>query len=473
MFSHTKIVCTLGPAVADKQKIIELIDAGMNVARLNFSHGDYETHGNFIRLIKEIRESLSVPLAILLDTKGPEIRLGHIKDNKISVNNGDRIKLVKKDVEGTCAAISLTPSDLIDCVTVGTQVLIDNGYILAHVIATEEGAIELEIDHGGVISSRKSLTFKGVEAPISFLTEKDKEDIIFGCAQDIDWIAASFVRCGQDISSLRDLVEKEGKPAIKIMAKIEHPSGLENFQDIVLLADGIMVARGDLGVETSLVEVPIFQKRMLKSCLSHGKTSVTATQMLESMITNPIPTRAEISDVANAVCDHTSAVMLSAETAAGNYPKNAVMFMKNTIIATEKEFLKKDHYENPLFFKNVILPSQAILSALDPISSAPHIKAIIVFTKDGFLPRQVSGICLAIPIIAVTDNEQLFHQMALERGILPCLIKDSGCWKKSAVLQGIRHHIMAAEDYLIILEKEGTPDECDSLFVKAVGDLLI
>lgn len=415
---HTKIVCTIGPSVDTKEKIRELILAGMNVARLNFSHGSHEEHGRRIQIIKELREELKIPVSIMLDTKGPEIRLGKIKGDEFEIPDGGRLKLVKEELEGTPDAVTLTPSFIINEISKQQFILLDDGYMMAHVVEKGEDYFVIEFDHGGVLRSRKSLNIPGLDMAFPLITDKDREDLKFGCAQDIDYVAASFIRSDEDVLEIKKLLRQEGKPEVGIIAKIENRKGVENFDAILQVADGIMVARGDMGVELPLHHVPRLQKEMLRKSYLAGKTSLTATQMLESMIKNPRPTRAEASDVANAIYDSTSAVMLSGETAMGRFPIETVKIMVSIVKEAEgdfdyKEFLAKATYRD--------FPDIASSVCASAIRSAYHAKAkaIFVFTTSGSSAKQISRFRPRIPIIALTTSKKVYHQLAICWGVIP------------------------------------------------------
>ena len=324
MTIHTKIICTIGPSVNTLQKMIELIEAGMNVARLNFSHGTHSEHLQAIDNLKEARRRLKVPLAIMLDTKGPEIRIGKIKDGQLFLSSGHHWRLVREPVEGDAEKVNITPASVLDQVKEGTVILFDDGYISSHVIEITTDGVLVEIQNGGIIRSGKGVNIPNESLNLPAITETDIADIRFGCKHDIDIVAASFVRSPDHVLTIKKLLAEEKKSDILIVAKIENREGVQNFDSIVQVADGIMIARGDLGVEVPLSQVPKLQKMMIRKCYLAGKPAVTATQMLESMINNPRPTRAEASDVANAIYDSTSAVMLSGETAIGKYPLEAV-----------------------------------------------------------------------------------------------------------------------------------------------------
>ena len=313
----TKIICTIGPASDSEEVLTKMCRAGMNVARLNFSHGTHEEHKEKIDLIKRVREKLDLPIAIMLDTKGPEYRIKTFKNERITLKDGDKFTLTTEDVEGDETIVSVTYEHLIDELSVGDRVLVNNGLVILEVESVENKRAECRVIAGGELSNRKSMHFPNKVLNQDYLSEQDKSDLLFGIANDVDFVAASFVSRKSDIAAMREFLNSNGGEDIDIIAKIENRAGVDNIDDICEIADGIMVARGDLGVEIPFVEVPSVQKYLIEKCRLLGKRVITATEMLESMINNPRPTRAEISDVANAVYDGSSAVMLSGETAAG------------------------------------------------------------------------------------------------------------------------------------------------------------
>lgn len=417
---RTKLVCTIGPAQSSPEIIEALVLAGMNVARLNFSHGTHEKHASHIAWLKKAREKLQLPLAIMLDTKGPEIRLGKLKDEKISFNIGDSFWLIKEQKLGDKNEISLTPAYALDALKNEMFVFLDDGYIVTHVVEVHGDKVRVVVDNGGEIRSNKGVNIPGADISLPALTEKDKEDIRFGCMQDVDFIAASFIRSAEDVMAIKKILSEEGKGDIAVIAKIENSLGIENFDTIIQAADGIMIARGDLGVELPLTQVPRLQKMMIKKCYLGGKTSVTATQMLESMINNPRPTRAETSDVANAIYDSTSAVMLSGETAVGKYPVEAVKVMRAIIEETEKDF---NYYE---FLKQhaqrdfLDVPSSVAMASIRTAYSA-NAKAIFAFSTTGSTVALLSRFRPEMPILALTCTPKVYHQLALCWGVVPVL----------------------------------------------------
>jgi len=420
MVTRTKIICTIGPSVGTLEKMIALIRAGMNVARLNFSHGTHEEHLEMLNLLKKAREQEQVPLALMLDTKGPEIRLGKIKGGEIYLKPGHHWKLVPEKIEGDETRVSITPFSILEHLRPGTRVMFDDGYIQSHVVAASAEEVEIEIYNGGLLKSGKGCNIPDVNNSLPSITEKDVEDIRFGCSQDIDIIAASFVRIADDVVNIKKLLEEEKKSEILVVAKIENKLGVENFENILQVADGIMVARGDLGVEVPLSEVPRLQKMMIRKSYLAGKPAVTATQMLESMINNPRPTRAEASDVANAIYDSTSAVMLSGETAAGKYPIEAVKTMREIVNAAEADFNYHDFFDqhSQLLYHDIC---SAVTLATVKTGYSSDAKAIFAFTSGGTTARILSRLRPQMPIVALTHSLKTYHQLAFHWGVIPCL----------------------------------------------------
>ncbi len=418
MRTRTKIICTIGPAVSSYAKILELIDAGMNVARLNFSHGTHAEHLEVIESLKKARIEKQVPLAIMLDTKGPEIRVGKMLNDQVELKSGQSLILVKDPVIGDSRQINITPPIVIDNIKVGDTVLFDDGYIISKATQKTEKGVTLEIQNSGVLKSHKGVNIPGSHIELPAMTDQDIEDIVFGCKQDVDIIAASFIRSPAHVIEIKDLLKAQDKSAILVIAKIENAQGVENFDQIIKVADGIMVARGDLGVELPLKRVPILQKMMIKKCYLACKPVVVATQMLESMIKNPRPTRAEVSDVANAIYDSTSCVMLSGETAVGLYAIEAVKMMKSIIEETEANVDYRGFFEDTSKKDFHDVSSSVSLAAVQTAYSA-QAKAIFAFTHSGFTVRLISRYRPLMPVIALTSNPKIYHQMSLNWGVIP------------------------------------------------------
>ncbi|UQZ35925.1 pyruvate kinase [Paenibacillus sp. PK3_47] len=414
----SKIVCTIGPASESLENIKKLILAGMNVARLNFSHGDFEEHGNRIKTIRQASQELGKTVAILLDTKGPEIRTGKLEVEPIELVQDEYLTLTTEEILGDQNRISITYSDLPNDVQVGSTILIDDGLIGLTVVDIQGTEIKTRIVNGGTIKSKKGVNVPGVSISLPGITEKDTNDIIFGIGQDIDFIAASFVRKASDVLEIRELLEKHNASHIQIISKIENQEGVDNLDEILAVSDGLMVARGDLGVEIPAEDVPLAQKLMIKKCNIAGKPVITATQMLDSMQRNPRPTRAEASDVANAIFDGTDAIMLSGETAAGKYPVESVLTMSRI---AEKAESALNHRE--IFMKQQIAQETTVTEAISQsvaISALDlNAKAIISSTVTGHTARVVSKYRPKSQIIAVTTQERTMRQLSLVWGVTP------------------------------------------------------
>ncbi len=419
----TKIVCTMGPSTDKDDVLRQLMLEGMNVARCNFSHGSYEEHKKRMDRIKKFRKELGLPVAILLDTKGPEVRLKSFKDGKVVLEEGQLFTLTADEVEGTKEKVSVTYSRLYEDLEEGMKVLIDDGLIEMKVEKVDRNSIICRVINGGTISNNKGVNVPEVDLSMPYISDKDREDILFGISQDVDFIAASFVQKKEDILQLRKLLEKNGGEEIKIISKIENAQGVANIDDIIEVSDGIMVARGDMGVEIPYEEVPVIQKKIIKKAYRAGKQVITATQMLESMIKNPRPTRAETTDIANAVYDGTSAIMLSGETAAGAYPVEALKTMVRIAERTEedvdyrKRFFEYDRKVNPDI-------TDAICHATCTTAHDLNAKAIVTVTKSGRSGRMISRYHPECDIISCATTEKVCRQLALSWGVTPILIKE-------------------------------------------------
>ena len=418
---QTKIVCTIGPASNSEAVITDLICAGMNVARLNFSHNTHEDHLETIKLIKKVRSKLHTPVAILLDTKGPEIRLRTFQGGSAVLENGGEFTLTTREVEGNAEICTISYSDLPRQLAIGTNVLIDDGKIRLEVVEVDETDIRCKVLSGGKISNRKSINIPKVHLDLPYLSPADEADLIFGIENDVDFIAASFVRCKEDVIALRKFVNYHGGHKIRIIAKIENIEGVENIDEILKASDGIMVARGDMGVEVDFEKLPGIQKKFIRKCYQSGKMVITATQMLESMIHSPTPTRAEITDVANAVFDGTSAVMLSGETAVGDHPVHVVEVMAKIARQAERDAFEMSVYRGLQHENDYTSTTNAICDAACKAASDLHASAIIAVTKSGETARRVSKFRPDIPIVAATPDEKTFHQLSLSWGVCPVL----------------------------------------------------
>ncbi len=421
MMRKTKIVCTLGPASSDESVLKEMIQNGMNVARLNFSHGTYDNFHTLISRVKKLRREMGVPLAILLDTKGPEIRLGDFENKSVVLNPSDRFTLTSRAILGNANEVSVTVKTLPACVKTGDRILIDDGLVVLKVEDTTETDVVCSVVIGGKISNHKGVNVPNIKIDMPFLSEADKNDLIFGIREDVDFVAASFVSDKSDVLEMRKFLAENGGEKIRIISKIENASGVRNFDEILSASDGIMVARGDMGVEIDFALIPGLQKTFIRKTCSDGKMSITATQMLESMIDNTTPTRAEITDVANAVFDGTSAIMLSGETAMGKHPALVVKTMANIAVQAEKDAEYVDPYVETTSQEARENPLLAICDAAVTMANDLHAAAIVAFSISGLTSRGVSSFRPSQPIIAPTPEVKTYHQLALSWGVFPVL----------------------------------------------------
>lgn len=415
----TKIICTIGPASENEETLTAMCLAGMSVARLNFSHGDHEEHRRKIELVKRVREKLHMPIAIMLDTKGPEYRIGTFANGSVTVNTGDTFTFTTEDVEGDETIVSVNYKDLVKNLSVGDRVLVCNGLVVFEVTELSGSNAVCKVITGGNMSNRKSMSFPNKVMSGPYLSEKDKADLLFGIENDVDFIAASFVSSKKDLEELHAFLDANGGSNIDIVAKIENRAGVDNIEEICELCEGIMVARGDLGVEIPFVEVPSIQKYLISKCRLLGKRVITATEMLETMIYNPRPTRAEISDVANAVYDGSSCIMLSGESAAGKYPVEAVKTMAEIAEYTERHTSYKHRFLTSEF---------KIQNTLDAISHATcsmaidvDAKGIVVSSVSGKTAMMVSRFRCPVPIIGITTDEKAWRKLAMSWGVYPTL----------------------------------------------------
>ena len=420
----TKIICTMGPATDNIEVLRAMARAGMNVARFNFSHGSHEEHKQRIDRVKAVREEYNLPIALLLDTKGPEIRTGDMQDGKIFLKKGEQISLTPRACLGTPSKISITYPDLYQDVQAGTSILIDDGLIELRVEQTQEQDILCRVLNDGAVSNHKGINVPDVHLSIPYLSDKDKADIQFGIEQGVDFVAASFVRTADDVQQLRMLLDENGGAHINIIAKIENQQGVENIDGIVSLADGVMIARGDMGVEIPAEDVPPIQKMLIKKVASAGKQVITATQMLDSMMKNPRPTRAEVTDVANAIYDGTGAIMLSGETAAGLYPVEAVTMMARIAERTEndidyrKRFFVRTRKANPDI-------TDAICHATCTTAYDLNARDIVTVTKSGRSARMVARYRPSCGIIGCTPTKKVWYQLNLAWGVTPVLLSET------------------------------------------------
>ncbi len=477
MNRKTKIVCTLGPAVNSPEMIRSLLETGMNVARFNFSHGDHESHRKTFELFNTIRHEMNNPAAAMLDTKGPEIRTGLMKDGKIFLESGAPLILTGEEVEGTPERISITHKTLYQDVAVGGTILIDDGLIELIVEEIKGTEICCRVMNSGFVSNRKGINVPGAELSMPYLSEKDASDILFGIEMGFDFIAASFVSSANDLLEVRRLLDSKKCHTIRIIAKIENAKALEKIDEILRVSDGIMVARGDLGVEIPYAEVPVAQKSLIKKAFSRGKIVITATQMLESMTEKPRPTRAEATDVANAIYDGSSAVMLSGETAAGKYPIEAVRTMATIALRTEQDIDYRKRLENRTAVNGGDL-TYAVAHATCTMAHDLGAAAIMPVTCSGYTARMTSGFRPAVPIIACTPYESTYHHLSLSWGVTPVLMTECQSSNEDMLERAIaaaRTQGLLADGDMVVLTAGmpiGVPGTTNLIKVDVVGDVL-
>lgn len=415
----TKIVCTIGPSSSEDKVFEEMCKAGANVARLNFSHGTHEEQQQKIDMVKRVREKLNLPIAIMLDTKGPEYRIKTFKNSKIQLSDGDSFTFTTRDIEGDETIVSVNYKGLVNDLNVGDRVLVNNGLVAFEVKEITDTDVICIVTAGGELSDRKSMSFPNKVLHQIYLSEQDKSDVLLGIKNNVDFIAASFVSCKQDLLDLKEFLAENGGSGIGIIAKIENQTGIDNIEEICEECEGIMIGRGDLGVEVPFAELPAIQKYIITKCRLLGKRVITATEMLESMIYNPRPTRAEISDVANAVYDGTSAVMLSGESAAGKHPVETVRTMSEIIEETEKHIHYDKRFKTSDFnIKNRI---DAISHATCGMAIDIGAKAIVATSISGMTVRMVSRFRAPMDIIGMATNKSVWYKLALSWGVLPVM----------------------------------------------------
>ena len=415
----TKIVCTLGPASETKEIITGLCKAGMNVARFNFSHGTHDDHKKRLDVVKEVREELQLPIAVMLDTKGPEYRIKTFENSSVLLADGDKFTFTTKDIVGNNERVSVSYSRLPEELDIGDHILLNNGLLSFVVDKIEDTDIECTVTCGGVLSDRKSMSFPGKVMKQPYLSEQDKKDIKWGVENSVEYIACSFVSCKQDLIDVRNYMSEIGVEDIELIAKIENQSGVDNIEEISQYCDGIMIARGDMGVEIPFEHLPAIQKKLITKCRMLGKRVITATEMLESMINNSRPTRAEISDIANAVYDGTSAIMLSGETAAGKYPIAAVETMAKIAETTEANIsYKKRFHEADFQIRNM---TDAVSHSTCGMAIDIDAKAIVACSLSGMTARMVSRFRAPVAIIGLTTNEKTWRKLALSWGVIPAM----------------------------------------------------
>ena len=420
----TKIICTLGPASTNEEMLEKMLKAGMDVARVNFSHGTHEGHGKTIDLFRKVRDNLGMSAAVMLDTKGPEIRTRDFEGGNAMLKNGELFTLTTENVLGNAERASITYANLPGELKEGDEVLIDDGKLRLKVTETTQTDIVCRVITGGQISNHKGINVPNVALSMEYVSPADKDDLLFGIEKDVDYVAASFVRRADDVIALRNFLTENGGSDIKIISKIENIEGIDNFEEILEASDGIMVARGDMGVEVNFARLPGIQKRFIKRCQQSGKTVITATQMLESMIQNPLPTRAEITDVANAVFDGTSAVMLSGETAMGAYPAEAVAAMAKIAEQAEQDDPRFLPGANVWYEMDAQDTTNAVGHAACTLARDINAKAIMSITKSGYTALRMSKFRPATMLIAATPHEKTYHQMALIWGVYPLMVEN-------------------------------------------------
>ena len=418
----TKIICTIGPASMNEEVLTQMAHAGMNVARMNFSHGDHAEQKEKMDLVKRVREKLQLPIAIMLDTKGPEYRILTFEGGKAEVKDGDTFIFTTDDIIGDSTRVSVSYKNLITDLAVGDRILVNNGILVFEVEKLEGSNAICRTIVGGTLSNRKSMSFPNKVMSGPYLSEQDKKDILFGIENDVDFVAASFVSTKEDALALRNFLNENGGKDIDIIAKIENRAGVDNIKEICEACEGIMIARGDLGVEIPFVEVPAVQKQLITECRLLGKRVITATEMLESMITNPRPTRAEISDVANAVYDGSSAVMLSGESAAGKYPVEAVRNMAEICQFTEQHITySKQFYRTDFLIKDNL---DAISHATCAMAIDVAAQGIVVCSVSGKTARMVSRFRCPVDLIGMTTDPKVWRKLALSWGVTPVLTEE-------------------------------------------------
>lgn len=421
---RTKIVCTLGPSTDKEDVLRNLMKNGMNVARMNFSHGTHEEQKARLDMIKKLREELNLPVAALLDTKGPEIRIGDVEGGKLELKPGQEFTLTTEEMLGTEKKVTITYKELYKDVEPGDSILIDDGLIGMEVVRIDESDIVCRVKNGGFISNHKGVNVPGVELNMPFVSPKDLADIVFAVEQDYDFIAASFTRTAEDIMEIRKILQEHGGEKIHIIAKLENKQGVKNCEDILRVADGIMIARGDMGVEIPLEEVPVIQKELIRKAMHMGKPVITATQMLDSMMKNPRPTRAETSDVANAIYQGTSAIMLSGETAAGAYPIEAVQTMAKIAERTEQDIDYSREFK-PRKLAEAPDVTSAISHATCTTAADLKAAAIVAVSKSGRTVSRIAKYLPVCPIIGCTTDERVYRQLNLLWGVTPVVMKEA------------------------------------------------
>ena len=472
----TKIICTLGPAVDDEAMLKNLINEGMDVARLNFSHGNHAEHTERLKLIKKVRKEMNRPIALMLDTKGPEIRLGNLENGVAELKADDRFTFTTEDCLGNNERASISYKALPTVISRGNRILIDDGLVELKVLDFNETDVICQVMNSGVIKDKKSVNVPGVKMDMPYLSPKDIDDILFAAKNDFDFVAASFTRSAADIIDIRKLLEDNGGHDIEIIAKIENSEGVDNIDEILMASDGLMVARGDMGVEIDYNELPRIQKLLIKKAQLHGKKSITATQMLDSMIVKPRPTRAEISDIANAIYDGTSAIMLSGETSIGKYPIESVRTMARIAESSEKAVPYKR-----LFTIMDVEPSSNVTNAISHATcTTAHdldASAIVTVTKTGSTARMISKYRPQCPIVGCTTSEKVYRQLAMSWGVIPVLFEEKSSSDElfeHAVDKAVESGVVKCGDLVVLTAglPLGIPGMTNILKVHVVGNIL-
>jgi len=415
----TKIVCTLGPATDSKKTLMRLMKAGMSVARINMSHANHVEHKERIDTVKELRQEFNAPVAIMLDSKGPEVRVKKFTGGRVVLEKGQKFSLVSEDILGDDKKVSITYKELYRSVKAGDTILINDGFIEVEVEKVSQAEIVTKVIHGGEISNNKSINLPNIDIDMPYMSDTDKKDFLFGVKEGVDYIALSFVRCKEDVKLVKDLLVKNGGDDIRLIAKIENQQGVNNLASILEVADGVMVARGDMGVEIAFDRLPAIQKAMIADSIKKGKIVITATQMLESMIYSPRPTRAEVSDVANAIYDGTSATMLSGETAMGKFCVETVKTMAKIAVSAENNIDYRGAFTN--CGANIQTITDAVSHSAVSASFDLKAKAIVVVSKSGYTARQISRFRPSCPIVSVTVSPKAYQQLAMNWGVMPVL----------------------------------------------------
>lgn len=421
MKRKTKIICTIGPAIDNKEMLSKMIDAGMNVARLNFSHGTEDEHANRIRMIRALAAEKNRFIGIMLDTKGPEIRTGDFENGQALFKKGDEVIVQSEPILGNRERFFIDCPPLFHDVQAGDYILIDDGKIRLNILSVTPEGLRCQVYNSGPIKSKKGCNVPNVKLSMPFISPKDETDLKFGCAHDVDMIAASFVRRPQDVLAIREILKREGKDKIEIIAKIENQEGYDNLEAILQVADGVMVARGDLGVEVSTALVPIYQKKIIQRANEIGKPVITATHMLESMMSNPRPTRAEASDVANAILDGSDAIMLSGESAAGEYPVEAVTTMDTIAKAIEQIIDYEERLNHSIKSSQPTVNDAIGVAVARSALTLPSVEAIVAFTETGGTAKRICKFRPCVPILAVTDSVDTCRRLSYYWGVRPTL----------------------------------------------------